>query len=68
MNNESEEIVGTEMWKCNCFTANYFFPGWDGSTFIQIEHKNADCSEIFITTKKLLELKMVTLHFLLEID
>ena len=35
---------------------------------IQAEHTNADCSEVTVTTRKLLNIKEISLQFLLHIN
>jgi hypothetical protein len=41
INNEAEEIVYTDEWKCTYLT-KYFTPGFDGSLLIESEYENSD--------------------------
>ena len=60
--------MAQDVWKCSCYSDNYFFPGWDGSVFIQAEHTNTECEEVKIISRKLVDLKEISLLFLLHIN
>lgn len=66
--NETEEIVAQETWKCTCYAARYYFPGWDGNLLVQSYHENGDVDDIVVTSKKVMEPKEISLHFLLHLN
>lgn len=42
VNNESEEIVGEQLWKAECYYNNFFIPAFDSRLMAQSYHINGD--------------------------
>jgi hypothetical protein len=68
VNNETEEIIAQDTWKCSAWTSNFYFPGYDGSALVQVEKENGDVKEMIVTVKKIMDPKEISLHFLLTLN
>ena len=67
VNNETEQQVAEETWHATCYV-NFFVPGFDSSTVIEAFHENGDVTKIDITSKKVMDPKEISLHFLLHLN
>ena len=54
INNNNEDIVGRELWKCN-HRPKYHIPGYDGNLLLEGQYENGDVSEIIVLPKKIME-------------
>ena len=67
INNETEEIIYTEKWQASCFY-DWFFPGWDGNTIVVSWHENGEVNEVRVEVKKIIDLREISLYFLLHLN
>ena len=65
VNNETEEIVAEETWKCS-YLHKYEFPGYDGNMIVEALYENADVEEVTVMSKKVMDPKEISVHFLVE--
>lgn len=68
VNHETEEIIYRETWESTCYADHFYFPAWDGSTVIEAYHLNGDCEDCTFTTKKMVDPKEISMHFLLHLN
>lgn len=66
INNETEEIIATEMWKCS-YLYKYEFPGYDGNMIVEGQYENGNVEEVTICSKKIMDPKEISIHFMNEI-
>jgi hypothetical protein len=59
--------VAVDEWECS-YRTKYFVPGFDSCTLIEGEYENGDVQEFTVMTKKILDPKEISLHFLLHIN
>lgn len=67
IDNETERIMGEETWEATCYV-NFFVPGFDNLTIIEGFYENGDVEEIGVTTKKIVDLRDISLHFMLHLN
>lgn len=65
INNETEEIIATEEWKCS-YLYKYDFPAYDGNSIVEGIYENGNVEEITVNTKKIMDPKEISVHFLLN--
>jgi hypothetical protein len=53
INNESEEIIAQETWKCS-YLHKYNFLGWESNSIIELMFENGDVDEVSIMIKKIM--------------
>ena len=68
VHNETEEIIHRETWQATSWADNFFFPAWDGSVVVEAYKMNGDCEDCTFTTKKMVEPKEISMHFLLHLN
>lgn len=66
VNNQTEEIIAEEKWKCS-YLYKYDFPGYDGNMLIENQFENGNVEEVTVTSKKIMDPKEISVHFLNEI-
>lgn len=66
INNETEEIIAQESWKCS-YLYKYDFPGTDGNMIVEGIYENGNVAEVTVNSKKVMDPKEISLHFLCEI-
>lgn len=66
VNNETEEIVASENWECS-YLHKYEFPGYDGNMIVEGMYENADVEEVTIMSKKVMDPREISVHFLCEL-
>lgn len=67
INNETEEIVAEETWKCS-YLFKYEFPGYDGGMIIDSQFENGDVSEVTVSAKKVMNPREIYMFFMLEMN
>ena len=63
VNNETEEIIAEEKWKC-CYLYKYDFPGYDGNLLVEGQYDNANVESMVIEAKKIMTPKEISCHFM----
>ena len=66
INNETEEIQAEETWHCTHLN-KYTFVGYDGNMIVDSMFENGNVEEITIASRKVMQPKEITVHFLNEI-
>lgn len=66
ISNETESIIAEEKWQCS-YRYKYDFPGFDGNMIIENQYENGNVSDIIVSSKKIMDPKEITIHFLSEI-
>jgi hypothetical protein len=67
VNNETEQVVAEETWEATCYV-NFFVPGFDSATVIEGFYENGDVKEVGVTTKKVMDPREISLHFMLHMN
>ena len=67
VNNETEKVVAEETWEATCYV-NFFVPGFDSGTVIEGFYENGDVKEVGVTTKKVMDPREISLHFMLHLN
>lgn len=67
VSHETETIVAEETWEASCYF-NFFVPGFDTALMVEAYHENGDVKNVNVTTKKVMDPKEISLHFMLHIN
>ncbi len=67
VNNETEQIVAEEHWDATCYV-NFYVPGFDNATVVEGFYENGDVKNIKVTTKKVMDPRQISLHFMLHLN
>lgn len=67
IDNFTESVVLNGVWRPTSLS-HFYLPGYDPNLIIEAFHPNSDVSSIEITTKRLLTVAEMSLHFLLSLN
>jgi hypothetical protein len=68
VDNQTEEVVFTEIWKQPKNWPNYFFPCWKDSSFTRPEYDDKKFEEVTLEIKEIMDLSNQYLQFLLHLN
>lgn len=67
INNQTEKVEVRDTWEATCYV-NFFVPGFENDTVIEGLYDNGDLKEILVTTKKIVDLREISLHSMLNLN
>ncbi len=67
IDNQTETVALMGTWKPSSRT-HFYLPGYDSNCLIEAIHDNSEVSSIKVTTKRLMTVSEMYLHFLLSLN